>query len=100
GVAGGGGGVAGRGCELVALASGFAAAAVGVGAFGLLALPTFEKEKNAYTAISTAQTAYNTAVDKEKLDPTKSNATAVATALLNLKAAQDQAGPGTTAAIT
>jgi hypothetical protein len=79
--------------ELDGLLSGFAAAGAGIGAFGLLALPTIDKIKNGYTAISAAQTAYNTALAKEKLDPTKTNIGAVATALLNLKVAQQQAGP-------
>jgi hypothetical protein len=79
--------------ELDGLLSGFAAAGAGIGAFGLLALPTIDKIKNGYTAISAAQTAYNTALAKEKIDPTKTNIGAVATALLNLKVAQQQAGP-------
>jgi len=81
--------------EVTGLVSGFAAAGAGAGAFALLALPAFDKVKNAYTAISTAQDAYNKAAEKEKLDPTKANKNAAATALLNLKVAQDQAGPGT-----
>lgn len=85
--------------ELDGLLAGFTAAAAGVGAFGLLALPTFEKIKNSYTAISAAQNAYNTALTKEHLDPTKTNAHAVATALLNLKVAQQQAGPAVTGVI-
>jgi hypothetical protein len=75
------------------LVSGIAAAGAGIGAFGLLALPTIDKIKNGYTAISAAQTAYNTAVAKENIAPTKANATAVTTALTNLKVAQQQAGP-------
>ena len=36
--------------ELTGLVSGFAAATVGVGAFAALAIPTFDKIKNAYTS--------------------------------------------------
>jgi hypothetical protein len=84
---------------IAGIVNGLVAATAGIGALALVAIPTFEKIKNSYTAVSAAQTAYNTAVEKQKMDPTKANATAVATALLNLKVAQQQAGPGTLTAI-
>jgi hypothetical protein len=85
--------------EIGALTTALVAATAGIGSLALVALPTFEKIKNAYTAISTAQAAYNTAAEKQKLDPTAANARAVATALLNLKVAEAQAGPAATQAI-
>ena len=85
--------------ELGGVVAGLSAATAGVGAFGLLALPTFDKIKNAYTAIGTAQQNYNKAAQLNKTDPTKANATAAATALMKLKAAQDAVGPSTTRAV-
>jgi hypothetical protein len=85
--------------EITGLVSGFAAATAGVGAFGLLALPTFDKIKTAYTAISAAQKTYNNAEALYKESPTKTNATAAANALLKLKAAQESMGPSTARAV-
>src|SRR5499433_1695997 len=56
--------------EVTGIVSGFAAAGAGVGAFGLLALPTFNKIKNAYTTIDAAQKKYNAAVALNKENPT------------------------------
>jgi hypothetical protein len=92
--------------EVDALAAGFTAAGLGLGAFGLLALPTLDKIKNAYAGVQTAQQGvtsaqktYTDAVEKNKLDPTKANAAAVAAALLKVKVAQEDLaktsqGPG------
>jgi hypothetical protein len=84
---------------IVGVVNGLSAAALGLGALAIVALPTLDKIKNAYTSLSTVQAAYNTAVEKQKMDPTKANAAAVATALLNLKVAQQQAGPMAVAAV-
>lgn len=71
--------------EIGGLVAGFSAAAVGAGAFAALAAPALGKVKDAYTGIEQAQTAYRQAVETEKLDPTSSNAAAVALALAKLK---------------
>ena len=86
--------------EVTGLVSGLAAATAGVGAFGLLALPTFENVKKAYTAISAAQVTYNLAIAKEKVGPSKANAAAVAHALTGLRAAQENMAPSTRTAVT
>jgi hypothetical protein len=85
--------------EITGLVSGFAAATAGVGAFGLLALPTFDKIKNAYTTIDAAQKKYNQAEALYKESPTKTNATAAASALLKLRTAQESMAPSTRAAV-
>jgi hypothetical protein len=86
--------------EAGALVAGLAAATAGVGAFGALALPTFDKIKNAYTAISGAQKVYNQAAAINKEDPTKAHAAAAAAALLKLKVAQESLSPSTRTAVT
>jgi hypothetical protein len=86
--------------EAGGLVAGLTAATVGVGAFGALALPTFDKIKNAYTGISAAQKTYNAAVALNKEDPTKANATAAATALSKLKVAQEGISGSTKAAVS
>ena len=86
--------------ELTGLVSGFAAAGAGLGAFGALAYPTLKKIETAYTGISTAQAAYHAAVQLEAKDPTTTNATAVKTALAQLKIAEDNLSPSTRQAIT
>ena len=77
--------LAGLAVEATGLASGFAAAGIGVGSFAALAIPALGKIKTAYTNINAAQKAYHAAVETEKLDPTKSNAAAVSRALIKLK---------------
>lgn len=103
--AGGAGGPAGIG----ALAAGFAilaaqivsilgpltAAALGLGAFGALALPTLDKVKNAYSGIVAAQKNYQAAVALEKQDPTRANAAAAVLALDKLKVAWKGLSPVT-----
>jgi len=85
--------------ELDGLVSGFAAAGAGLGAFGLLALPTFKAIATAYTGISAAHQKYMDALAKEKQDPTKANAAAVTRALDALKVAQDNLAPSTKTAV-
>jgi hypothetical protein len=85
--------------EADGLATGFAAAGAGVGAFALLALPTFKSIATAYTGIAAAQQKYQAAVAKEKEDPTKANAAATARALDALKVAQDNLSPSTKTAV-
>jgi hypothetical protein len=87
-----GGMVAGVGALLVeadGLLAGFSAAGMGAGAFAALAMPAIKQVENGYTSLSTAQTAYNTALAKENADPTKSNLTALKTAALNLQLAKN-----------
>lgn len=86
--------------EAGALATGFAAATAGVGAFGLLAIPTFNKVKDAYTAINTAQLAYNQAVAVNKEDPTAAHAKAAAAALVKLHVAQEGVNGSTKTAVS
>ena len=76
--------------EVTGLVSGFAAAGAGAGAFALLAVPAIDKVKNAYSGLSAAQSAYKTAVQTEKLDPTTSNASAVKSAAAALTIAKQQ----------
>lgn len=85
--------------EVDGLVSGFAAAGAGLGAFGLLALPTFKAIAAAYTGISAAQQKYQAALAAEKQDPTKANADAVAKALDALRLAQDKMSPSTRSAV-
>ena len=82
-----------RSTELVGLVNGLTAAAAGIGALGLVALPTLDKIKNAYTAISAAQTTLAGAKAKEALAPSKANETAVKNAQITLDLAQKSAGP-------
>lgn len=79
--------------EATGLASGFAAAGLGVGAFAALAIPSFQKVTAGYTSISQAQKAYQTAVFNEKTDPTKAHLAAVHTALLKVRDAWHQMTP-------
>ena len=74
--------------EVTGLVSGIAAAGAGAGSFALLAEPAVKKVETAYTNLNTAQTAYQTAQAKYAADPTKTNATAAASALDSLKAQQ------------
>ena len=85
--------------EAAGLVSGFAAAGAGIGAFALLALPTFKSIATAYTGISAAHAKYMDALAKEKQDPTKANAAATARALDALKVAQDNLSPSTKTAV-
>ena len=85
--------------EAGGLVSGFAAAGAGIGAFGLLALPTFKSIAAAYTGITAAQQKYQAALEKEKQDPTKANAAGVTRALNALKVAQDNLSPSTKTAV-
>jgi hypothetical protein len=85
--------------EAAGLVSGFAAAGAGVGAFGLLALPTFKSIETAYTGISAAHQKYMDALAKEKQDPSKANAAATAKALDALRVAQDNLSPSTKTAV-
>jgi hypothetical protein len=80
------------GTELVGVVSGFAAAGTGAGAFALLAAPAVKHIETAYQGLNKARAAYTAAQDKEKADPTKANKSAVATAALNLKLAQESIG--------
>lgn len=79
--------------EASALVTGFAAAGAGLGAFGLLAAPTFEKVKNGYTAVTTAQKKYAAAQKAYAQDPTKANLKAEEKDLLGLKAAWSAMDP-------
>ena len=63
-----------------------AAAGSGLVGFGLLGAPALEKVKAGYTAVTTAQQAYQQAVLVERNDPTKDNLTAEKNALASLKA--------------
>jgi hypothetical protein len=85
--------------EVVALASGFAAAGAGVGAFVALAIPAFDQVKNAYTGIGAAQKAYHTALETEKLSPSKTHAAAVASSLVKLKEAWQGLDPAERGAV-
>ena len=85
---------------LAGIVNGLIAATAGVGAFGLLAIPTFDKIKNAYTAISAAQLKYNNALALEKEFPTTAHAKAATTALQQLQVAQENMGPSTRQAVT
>ena len=76
--------------EVTGLVSGFVAAGAGAVAFGALAYPAVSKVKSAYEGLHTAQSAYQTAVAKDKIDPSKTNASAVTSAADNLKLAQKQ----------
>ena len=75
--------------EVTGLVSGFAAAGAGAGAFALLAEPAVKKVETAYAKLNAAVTAFHAAQAKESADPTKTNQTALATAALNLKLAQE-----------
>jgi hypothetical protein len=79
--------------EVTGLASGLAAATLGVGAFGLLALPTFKAVTTAYTGITAAQKAYTAAQQLQKEDPTAAHAKAAELALDKLKIAQQNQPP-------
>lgn len=85
--------------EAAGLVSGFAAAGGAIGAFGLLALPTFKNIASAYTGISAAHQKYMDALAKEKQDPTKANAAGVTRALDALRVAQDNLSPSTKTAV-
>jgi hypothetical protein len=85
--------------EVSALAGGFTAAGLGVGAMAALAIPAFDRIKNGYTGLHAAQAAYHAAVELEKRDPTKDNAEAVATALAKEKIAWASLSPATRRAI-
>jgi hypothetical protein len=74
--------------EVTGLVSGLAAAGAGAGSFALLAIPAVKKVETAYTNLNAAQAAYQTAQAKYAADPTKTNATAAASALDSLKAQQ------------
>ena len=78
--------------ELVAVGSGFAAAGAGAGAFYLLAKPAISQVTAAYSGLHAAQQKYQNALALDKLDPTKSHATAVKAALDQLKLAQQAIG--------
>jgi hypothetical protein len=82
-------GLAGLLPEIVAVASGFAAAGAGAGAFALLARPAVSQVTAAYQGLNAAQQKYQNALALEKLDPTKAHAAAVKAALdqLNLAGA-------------
>jgi len=79
--------------EVTGLASGLAAATLGVGAFGLLALPTFTKVTAAYTGITAAQKAYTAAQQLQAADPTAAHAKAAELALDKLQIAQQNQPP-------
>jgi hypothetical protein len=79
--------------EVSALAGGFTAAGLGVGAMAALALPTFDKIKNGYSSVTAAQSAYHAAVQLEARDPTTTNAAAVATSLAKLRIAWHDLSP-------
>jgi Transglycosylase SLT domain len=85
--------------EADGLVSGFAAAGAGIGAFGLLALPTFKAIATAYTGISAAHQKYMAALATEKESPTKANAAATAKALIALQVAQENLSPSTKKAV-
>lgn len=85
--------IAGVVMELGSFVSSLLIAGIGVGSFVALAIPSFEAVKNAYEGISTAQAAYNQAVQLEKKDPTADNLAAVATAAANLKIAYQDVPP-------
>jgi len=74
--------------EVTGLVSGFAAATAGAAAFGVLAVPAVKKVSAAYSALSTAQQAYQLAQAKYAVDPTKANATSEQGALATLRAQQ------------
>lgn len=109
----GGSGAAGGPAGIAALAVGFtllaeqiaailgplAAAGIGLGAFGALAIPTLDKVKNAYSGVTTAQKNYQAAVALDKLDPTKAHAAAAAAALDKLKLAWQGMSPLTRDAV-
>ena len=86
--------------EVGLLINGFIAAGAGIGAFALLALPTLDKIKNAYTNITSAQVAYHAALQLEEKDPTAANKTALADALAKLKIAEDNVSPSTRTAVS
>ena len=73
--------------EIGLVIAGFVAAGAGVAAFAALALPTFDKIKNSYEGISTAQKNYRAAVQLEARDPSTSNLTAEKDALAKLQIA-------------
>ena len=75
--------------ELTGVVSGFAAAGAGAGAFALLAMPAVKQVQTAYSNLNAAQAAYSAAQAKYKEDPTKSNATALKNAAVNLDLARD-----------
>ncbi len=79
--------------EVTGLVSGLAAATAGVGAFGLLALPTFKKVTTAYTGITAAQKAYTAAQQLQAADPTAAHAKAAELALDKLQIAQQNQPP-------
>ena len=79
--------------DVTGLVSGLAAAAAGVGAFGLLAVPTFKAVTTAYTGITAAQKAYAGALALQKADPTAAHAKAAELALDKLQIAQQNQPP-------
>lgn len=85
-----GGAIAALVPELVGVVSGFAAAGAGAGAFAALAAPAVKSVSTAYSNLSAAQKAYNAAKEKEKLDPSKTNAAALVKAADNLKLVREQ----------
>lgn len=78
--------------ELAGVVSGFAAAGAGAVAFGILAAPAVKHVTTAYSNLKAAQLAYNNAKEKEQLDPSKANASALVKAADNLKLVQEQIG--------
>jgi hypothetical protein len=74
--------------EIVAVGSGFAAAAVGAGAFYLLAHPAINNLTTDYKNLDAAQTRYQLAQNAYAADPSKTNAKALQAAADNLKAVQ------------
>jgi hypothetical protein len=75
--------------EVVAVANGFIAAGAGAAAFAALALPAVKSVSTAYQALGTAQQNYAAAQAKYAEAPTKSNATALANARLQLDLTRD-----------
>jgi hypothetical protein len=78
--------------------TGFAAAALGVGAFALFAIPAIKQITGAYTTLQTAQEKVNQDRLAFKADPSKANAQALKTALRELQL-QEEAIPGPIRAI-
>lgn len=70
-----------------------AAAGLGLGAFGALAVPALDKVRNAYAGITAAQKNYQAAVALSKADPTAANAKAAELALDKLKIAWQGMSP-------
>ena len=85
--------------ELTGLASGFAAAGAGPGAFALLALPAFHKVQQGYAAVNAAHMAYMKAVATYNVDPTAAHAAAVTRALDAQKLALTGLDPAQRAAV-